>query len=111
MSQKGLHLAVGRAISQKYTKYGSWEATGWVPGIAPSRPTPATPPRVHLPLPVLMHAVTQRSAASYKVVVGLRSVDQLTLRARFSDILGITEGYNLAIAGNPNDHFLIPSTK
>ena len=45
------------------------------------------------------------------MAVGLKSVDQLTLYASISDIRGITEGYNLRIAGNPNDQFFIPGTK
>ena len=40
--------------------------------------------------------------------VGLRSVDQLSLGPRFSGSQGITEVYNLANAGNPNDHLYIP---
>ena len=51
------------------------------------------------------------SAARLKGGVGLRSVDQLTLDAHISGFRGITEGYNLVIAGNPNDHFLIPGTE
>ena len=45
------------------------------------------------------------------MVVGLESVDQLTLDAQISDIKGMTEVYNLRIAGNPNDHNLIPGTE
>ena len=45
------------------------------------------------------------------MVVGLKTVDQLTLDTQISDIRGITEGYNLGIAGNPNDHNLIPGTE
>ena len=44
------------------------------------------------------------------VVVGLKSVRQLSLSVRFSGFQGITESYNLAVAGNPNDHFLITGT-
>ena len=35
------------------------------------------------------------SAARLNKVVGLRSVDQLSLYAQISDIRGFTEGYNL----------------
>ena len=42
--------------------------------------------------------------AETKHAVGLRSVDQLSLYVHFSEIQGITEGYNLEIAGNPNNH-------
>ena len=43
--------------------------------------------------------------------VGLKSVDQLSLGARFSGLRGITEVYNVIKAGNPNDQKYIPSTK
>ena len=83
---------------------GSWEGIWWVPGIALQPPTRYTPPRVH-------HLPTARSragrtggAAQQKEVVGLISVDQLSLCLQISGFQGITEGYNLAIAGNPNDH-------
>ena len=36
--------------------------------------------------------------------VGLRSVDQLSLSARFSRFGTMTEVYNLSAAGNANDH-------
>ena len=42
---------------------------------------------------------------------GLKSVDQLSLSAHFSRFQGITEGYNLSVAGIPNDHYCIPGTK
>ena len=42
------------------------------------------------------------------MVVGLNLVAQLTLGAHFSGFRGITEVYNLYIAGNPNDHNTIP---
>ena len=45
------------------------------------------------------------------MVVGLKSVDQLPLYLYFSGFQGITEVYNLALAGNPNDHNLIPGFK
>ena len=38
------------------------------------------------------------------MVVGLNLVGQLTLDAQISDITGMTEVYNLAVAGIPNDH-------
>ena len=43
-----------------------------------------------------------------KVVVGLISVEQLSLSALISGFWGITEVYNLLRIGNPNDHKLIP---
>ena len=45
------------------------------------------------------------------MVVGLKSVRQLTLDAHFSDIQGMTEVYNLLNAGNPDDQNLIPGTE
>ena len=42
------------------------------------------------------------------MVVGLKSVHQLTLGVHFSGFQGITEGYNVEIAGNPDDHNDIP---
>ena len=45
------------------------------------------------------------------MVVGLISVGQLTLSTQISGFQGITEGYNLAVAGNPDDHLLIPGNK
>ena len=37
-------------------------------------------------------------------VVGLKSVQQLTLSGQIWDIRGMTEVYNLLTVGNPNDH-------
>ena len=45
------------------------------------------------------------------MVVGLISVHRLSLDAQISGFRGITEGYNLAVAGNPNDHNLIPGNE
>ena len=92
-------------------KYGSWDGSGWVPGIAlptPTQPypTPGTPPPTHRMVTGLLGL-----AVPTKGVVGLKSVAQLTLRAHFSGFQGITEGYNLLVAGNPNDHNSIPRTK
>ena len=41
------------------------------------------------------------------MVVGLKSVAQLSLGSHISDIRGMTEVYNLANAGNPDDHYVI----
>ena len=38
------------------------------------------------------------------MVVGLKSVAQLLLSAQISGFLGMTEVYNVTVAGNPNDH-------
>ena len=45
------------------------------------------------------------------MVVGLRSVDRLSLVGHFSGSRGITEVYNLLIAGIANDHKLIPGNE
>ena len=84
---------------------------GWVPGIAPSRYPPSYPPRVHPHCPAPHRTVTVRSEVRVKEVVGLKSVAQLTLGTHISDIRGITEGYNVATADNPNDHKYIPGNK
>ena len=42
------------------------------------------------------------------MVMGLKSVDQLSLGAHFSGLRGITEVYNLLIAGIINNHLHIP---
>ena len=83
-------------------------------GIAPPSTHRYTPPRVH-PSPPHAHGRTRtRTARSWtqsNMVVGLRSVDQLSLDTHFSDIEGITEVYNLTNVGNPNDHNVISGTK
>ena len=84
------------------------EGAGWVPGIAPpTDPSPPTP-RVH-PSPPTSPAVYSRTAvrgasARCNMVVGLRSVRQLTLDDQISDIRGMTEGYNLAKIGRIINH-------
>ena len=82
----------------------SWD--GW---LGTRYSTPPGHPSSHHPgytssTPLLMHAVTQRSAARSKWVVGLRSVAQLTLSAHISGFGTITEVYNLLVAGITNDH-------
>ena len=44
------------------------------------------------------------------MVVGLISVDQLTLDDQISGSEGITEGYNLVRIGKINNHLSIPGT-
>ena len=44
------------------------------------------------------------------MVVGLKSVAQLTLVAHFSGFLGITEVYNLLRIRRINNHSVIPGT-
>ena len=45
------------------------------------------------------------------MVVGLKSVEQLSLSDRFSGFQGITEVYNLVDIGRINNHFVIPGTE
>ena len=89
--------------------------TGWVPGIAPLpvhpvRTTPGTPPR-HPWYTAVMVTVPHSHARGLNMVMGLRSVDQLSLDARFSGSQGMTEVYNLSIAGIINNHLLIPGNE
>ena len=51
------------------------------------------------------------AAARVQEAVGLISVDRLSLSTQISGFRGITEGYNLVVAGNPDDHNVIPGTK
>ena len=44
------------------------------------------------------------------MVVGLKSVQQLTLSVQISGFPGMTEVYNLRNIDNPNDHNDIPGT-
>ena len=52
-----------------------------------------------------------RSSRGVNMVVGLYSVEQLSLSVHFSGLLGITEVYNLGLAGRIINHFHIPGTK
>ena len=73
---------------------------------------PATPPRVHLLVGWLGHdTLPHGHVPASNMAVGLRSVDQLTLSAQIWENRGMTEVYNLATAGNADDHKLIPGTK
>ena len=51
------------------------------------------------------------SAPPVEYAVGLKSVAQLTLSTQISGLQGFTEVYNLAVAGNADDHFFIPGNK
>ena len=92
-------------------KYGYWDGLGMVPGIALPVPTRSSLPRVHPSPTGYSHDRACGAAARVEEVVGLRSVAQLTLGVHFSGFRGITEGYNLDIAENPNDHNCIPGNK
>ena len=73
-------------------------------GIAPPPTHPATLPRVHPPPTRPGVTVMAGSVQRPEGAVGLKSVDQLTLSAEISGSRGITEVYNLRIAGITNDH-------
>ena len=83
--------------------------TGWVwyryshPATHPSPHYPGyTPPGT------MLHATaTGTAAAQPKEAVGLKSVAQLSLSARISGFLGMTEVYNLVKVGRINNHFVI----
>ena len=79
----------------------------WVPGIAPPGPTRLPIPRVHLPYPHTELATLLTLDHVLNVVVGLKSVAQLTLGAHFSDIRTITEVYNLVRIVRINNHSFI----
>ena len=68
---------------------------GWVPGIALPATLPPPLPRVHLPPTALAGTAASAPRARYNMVVGLKSVGQLTLDVHFSGFKGITEVYNL----------------
>ena len=96
-------------------KYGSWDGVWVVPGIAlpgthliPT--TPGTPPP-HRAVPPGTVQLPHGSYGGVNIAVGLKSVGQLSLYVHFSGFLRFTEVYNLRIAGNANDHFVIPGTE
>ena len=94
---------------------GPGMAGGWVPGIAPSQPPSPPPPRVHLPpTPGARYTVYRAPAPMYgrvNMVVGLRSVAQLTLGVHFSGFIGMTEVYNPVRIDGINNHYCIPGNK
>ena len=80
------------------------------PQYPPDPHTPGTPSPT-MPV-VLMTSVLPRGAAARKnSVVGLISVQQLSLSTQISGSRGITEGYNLVRIGIPNDHKSIPGNE
>ena len=86
---------------------GYWVGTGIAP--PPTHPSPI--PRVHPPSPGAPVLPYTGPAGESKLVVGLRSVDQLSLSIHFSGSRGMTEVYNLSKIGRINNHSLIPGTK
>ena len=73
----------------------------------PSYRTPGTPTSAWGLAATLLHG----HVPDLNMAVGLISVQQLTLSAHFSENRTITEVYNLAVAGNPDDHNHIPGLK
>ena len=71
---------------------------------SPPSPTPVYPTRVHLLPTRPALAVADGWSGVLNSAVGLKSVDQLTLHVHFSDIRGITEGYNPVKVGRINNH-------
>ena len=102
---------MGRASGLEYGKYGSWDGcrTGYRYSPQPPTrlyPTPGTPlPRMSA------LAVADPGYGGGNMVVGLISVEQLSLDGLISDIRGITEGYNLVYIGRISNHFVIPGTE
>ena len=86
---------------------GCLVGTGYSPSQhPPGIPTPGTPLH-HGPL----HAELDHGLGDLNMVVGLKSVAQLSLTVHFSGFRGITEVYNLSIAGRINNHLHIPGFK
>ena len=77
----------------------------------PPSPPRYTPPRVHLLPATGLVLANSGCRAPKNMVVGLKSVAQLSLVGHFSDIRGITEVYNVGLADNPNDHNVILGNK
>ena len=73
---------------------------------------PTQPPQPHYPgytLPLPRHHGEQLPGPVWRLnsAVGLISVEQLSLSTQFSGFRGMTEVYNVAEAGNPDDHLYI----
>ena len=90
---------------------GPWDGLGLGTGIAlpathpvPTPGTPLPPPRAH----AVMH---EAGISGLNMVVGLKSVAQLSLVTHFSGSQGITEVYNLLRIGKLINHSCIPGTK
>ena len=66
----------------------------------PATHTPGTPPWHGSLVSMAPHG----HVPDLNMVVGLKSVRQLTLYVLFSGFPGMTEVYNLTVAGNPDDH-------
>ena len=93
------------------TEYGQSEGLRVGTGIAPL----PTPPRTHYPgytpaLPACRFRTVllpHSHARGVKLVVGLKSVAQLSLSIQISGSRGMTEVYNVEITGRINNHLYI----
>ena len=83
----------------------------WGTGIALPGTLPVPHPGYTPPLPTWLPVRRAGPDMQPDSAVGLKSVAQLTLSLYISGFQGITEVYNLATVGNPNDHKCIPGNK
>ena len=93
---------------------GPWDGLGGCTGIAhpathPVRTTPGTPPPYRTPEHQVRYGV-HGYVGGRNMVVGLKSVRQLSLSVHFSGFLSMTEVYNLMRIGRINNHYVIPGT-
>ena len=78
----------------------AWLGTGIAPpGTHPIPSTPGTPPPCH-PSAVYPRAASPRTIKCRGAQIG----SSTHLRCPFLGFRGMTEVYNLSLAGNPNDH-------
>ena len=96
-------------------KYGSWRVVLGSTRYSPSRYHPPSHyPGYTPPPPTCRWSLYSRCtghAGRTNMVVGLKSVRQLTLGTQISDIRGITEVYNLVKIGRIINHFSIPGNE
>ena len=99
---------MGRALRLDYAKYGHpgtslvgyrYSPSQYPPGTHPVCTTPGTPP-----LTVTAVHVLGMLSREVKLVVGLISVDQLSLSVLISGFRTMTEVYNLRNIGRINNH-------
>ena len=97
------------------TKYGYmgpwWLGTGIALPATHPVPHPSPYPGYTPPTRHRTGTGEQRVSDQRYMAVGLKSVAQLTLSRLFSGFLGITEVYNLRIAGRINNHSFIPGNE
>ena len=105
---------MGRPYILKYTKYGTlgqyWVGTRYsTPPAHPAIPHPGYTPAA-ADVQTRMSALPHVHVRGVNMVVGLYSVEQLTLGAQISGFKGITEVYNLIRIDRIINHFSIPGT-